>query len=161
MTTPNRTVTVRVMNKKEFERAMDRLPEAIRENVNMEIDDAALAVHALAVQSILSGAKTGRVYMKGKLANIKHISSAPGQAPASDTGFLASNIRVVSTKAQNPNEPATVASKAVYSKALEFGRKRGSPMAPRPFMRPAFDTVVPAALKRIREAIRNGLRGQP
>ena len=45
-----------------------------------------------AIAEIQRGRKTGRIYMKGTHQNIPHRASAPGEAPATDTGTLVSNI---------------------------------------------------------------------
>ena len=61
-----------------------------------------------------------------------HRASAPGEAPATDTGNLVRNIGI---SYDIVKEEATIASRAEYSAALEFGTSR---ILPRPFMRPAF-----------------------
>ena len=85
-------------------------------------------IRAEAVRSIQSGAKSGRTYEKYNPRRT-HKASAPGQAPASDTGNLVSNIRSVSD-----GKNTLVESRASYSKFLEFGTSK---LLPRPFMLPA------------------------
>lgn len=84
-----------------------------------------------AIKSIQGGSKTGRVYSRGSGQNLSatHQSSAPGQAPASDTGTLASSI-----KAESRNLTGRVYSDLKYSFWLEYGTLQ---MAPRPFLNPA------------------------
>ncbi len=103
---------------------------------------------------------TGRIYMKGKKRNIVHIASAPGQAPAVDTGRLHASISTnfigsgskngpVGSKAlaeDGVGEPANdsyafkvvVGTRVDYAPGLEFGTRS---IAPRPFMRPAFEEM--------------------
>jgi len=91
---------------------------------------AANLVRNTAVDSILQGAKSGVTY---SLYNPRrtHTASAAGQPPASDTGFLASNItNVIDVDGLG----ASVESRADYSSFLEFGTTK---MAARPFMHPA------------------------
>ena len=63
-----------------------------------------------------------------------HMQSKPLSPPASDTGFLVSQITMdVDTKA-NGSVVGQIISSAPYSKPLEFGTVN---MQPRPFMQPA------------------------
>jgi len=87
-------------------------------------------VRNTAITSIQSGAKSGVMYGK-------HQASAPGQAPATDTGFLQSNI-VLNIEASGL--VANVESRAKYSKFLEFGTVK---MKARPFMFPALEENKP------------------
>ena len=88
-----------------------------------------------AIELINSGVKSGRRYGK-------HQASAPGQAPATDTGVLRNNI-VVSSNAEKLE--VEVASRAKYSKFLEFGTVK---MKARPFMFPAFEMNKPKIRRR-------------
>ena len=72
---------------------IDNLDKKFLPIMQKAINDAlmatALVAQGYAQQSILRGAKTGRIYKRGK---ITHRASAPGEPPANDTGFLAQNI---------------------------------------------------------------------
>jgi len=81
-----------------------------------------------AIRSIQSGPKSGRTYEKYNPRRT-HKASAPGQAPASDTGNLVSQIMSVAD-----GKDTLVESRAEYSKFLEFGTSK---MLPRPFLFPA------------------------
>tara|TARA_Y100001972_G_C7564371_1_gene283396 strand:+ start:43 stop:486 length:444 start_codon:yes stop_codon:yes gene_type:complete len=81
-----------------------------------------------AIRSIQSGPKSGRTYEKYNPRRT-HKASAPGQAPASDTGNLVSQIMSVAD-----GKNTLVESRAEYSKFLEFGTSK---MLPRPFLFPA------------------------
>lgn len=78
-------------------------------------------------KSILSGAKSGRQYYSN---GRRHTSSAPGQAPANDTGALVRSIKV--SKERNK---AKISINKNYAVFLEFGTSK---MRPRPFIIPAF-----------------------
>ena len=116
-------------------RRKPRYKQAIRSmeaDVRSVIGRAANLVRNTAIESIQRGSKTGIVYVKQN-PNRTHQSSAPGEAPATDTGFLVSNIVVtIDTDGMGAN----VESRAEYSKALEFGT---SEMAARPFLIPALN----------------------
>ena len=81
-----------------------------------------------AIRSIQTGPKSGRTYEKYNPRRT-HKASAPGQAPASDTGNLVSQIMSVAD-----GKNTLVESRAEYSKFLEFGTSK---MLPRPFLFPA------------------------
>jgi len=102
-----------------------------------------------AIKSIQSGAKSGIVYEKYNPRR-SHRASAPGQAPASDTGNLVSKI-IVKQKSKNITN---VESNADYSAFLEYGTSK---MEPRPFMLPAFEKskkpIINAVLKRVKNKI--------
>ena len=85
-----------------------------------------------AQKSILSGG-TGTVYEKYEPRRT-HRASAPNQPPASDTGFLASQITMEVTTKSNGTVIGQIISSAPYSKHLEFGTVN---MTERPFMQPA------------------------
>ena len=84
-----------------------------------------------AIKSIQTGAKSGVMYQMYNPRR-EHRASAPGQAPASDTGNLVSKI-IVKQKSANVTN---VESNANYSAFLEYGTSK---MQPRPFMLPAFE----------------------
>jgi ubiquitin len=73
---------------------------AMQESIDKELDIALFAsakkVEKEAKQSILSGEKSGRIYQR---RSVTHRASAPGQAPASDTGRLVNSINSYLDKA--------------------------------------------------------------
>ena len=102
-----------------------------------------------AIKSIQTGSKSGIVYQKYNPRR-EHRASAPGQAPASDTGNLVSKI-IVKQKGQ---DVTSVESNANYSAYLEYGTSK---MQPRPFMLPAFEKskkpIINAVINRITQKI--------
>ncbi len=98
-----------------------------------------------AVRLILSGDKTGVVYRR---RGVEHQSSAPGEAPASDTGRLvASRDIVIDTQAIR----AALVFRTEYAIMLELGTVK---MEPRPYGRAAIantrDGIVMAIITPIR-----------
>lgn len=83
--------------------------------------------------------------------SLTHQASAPGQAPMSDTGRLASSIEFD----QIGPLTATVGSNLIYAKWLEYGTRK---MAPRPFFRPAVERMRKDFSKRLEAAISGALR---
>lgn len=97
------------------------------------------------IAGIQGGPKTGRTYLRGKNRDISHRASAPGQYPATDTGYLASHIF-----AQPGSGYADVGTSARYGAFLEFGTSR---MAPRPYIEPSLEKARPDAERALREIL--------
>lgn len=104
-----------------------------------------------AILSIAQGSKSGRVYNRG---GVSHRASAAGEAPASDTGYLVSNINLVM---DGDGLGCTVDSRADYSSHLEFGT---SQMSARPFLQPALEAnkqkISYQVWKATKEALKKG-----
>lgn len=110
-------------------------------NTEQALRQVAFKVAQEAVLS-MSEPKTGRLYGE-------HRASAPGQAPAIDTGALVNSIYVATPSGNNPpagadvtlpdpkRDTVNVGPSVWYGAVLEFGIG----MAPRPFMRPAVNRV--------------------
>lgn len=95
------------------------------------ITDLVTDTHALAVAGIQRGPKSGVTYRRG---GVTHRASAPGQYPASDTGRLASSVRM--EMPQPGNLTGRVGTAVNYGPHLEFGTSR---MAARPWLMPSFE----------------------
>lgn len=90
------------------------------------VKTAAFQVESNAKTAVQTGAKTGRVYKRGK--GKSHQASAPGEAPATDTGNLVNGIST--QKVGDANWEVPVA--ADYAAKLEEDR---------PFLEPAVKKV--------------------
>jgi HK97 gp10 family phage protein len=104
----------------------------VQNNVLKVLNSSALLVEGSAKESIQRGVKTGKTYRRG---GVVHQASAEGQAPATDTGFLVSNITHQFAK-KGKTMASKVLSKANYSEFLEFGTRN---MGARPFLQPALE----------------------
>ena len=91
-----------------------------------------------AITGITQGQKSGAVRSDGSIA------SAVGEFPATDTGFLQSNIVV---KRDPDGLGGDVESRADYSAPLEFGTKN---MGARPFMQPSLEENRPKIRRRLK-----------
>jgi HK97 gp10 family phage protein len=109
---------------------MGPMTEAIKRAVQRGIEDGARLMESGAKKRVQRGSKTGEIYEKYNPRRT-HTASAPGESPATDTGFLASNITIESKELE-----AWIIAKAKYSAWLEFGTSK---IKPRPFMFPAYE----------------------
>lgn len=125
-----------------------RIPE-LKANVQrlaeMVVERTAQQAVAIAKES-MAEPKSGRLYQRGKVV---HQASAPGEAPAIDTGHLVNSFFI--RKLNRLQRLITVG--AEYAVHLEFGTSR---MAARPFLRPALKKVAPHFRMAMAEIIRRG-----
>jgi len=105
-----------------------RLPGAVKDVIGETLDDLETDV-----KTSMAGPKGGLIYGA-------HQASAPGEAPAVDTGNLIDSVQQTMVKA----DQGLLYTNAEYAEYLEFGTTR---MANRPFF-------VPAAEKERREFVR-------
>ena len=126
--------------KLEVQDHLGKLTAAAAAQVQQIVLKTALDVEAAAKTAIQTSPATGRVYGK-------HQASAPGEAPATDTGNLAGSISVV------PISPMTaeVQVTAEYAEVLELG---GVHVEARPFLAPAVETVRPGFDQAIAQAVK-------
>ena len=111
-----------------------RLEQNAMRQLKKKMTRSVMLVHGTAVDEIQRGAKSGITY---ELYNPRrtHTSSAPGQAPATDTGFLVSSI-THQVKKSGKNLVGQIVASAPYAIHLEFGTRE---MHKRPFMQPALE----------------------
>ena len=120
-------------NAKSFLIKMEKkLKQNPKKNVRLALERATNEVRNQAVESISRGAKSGITAIRYNPRRV-HTASATGQAPASDTGFLVSQIST-EVKMSINGGVGSVVSAAPYSAPLEFGT---SIMGARPFLQPA------------------------
>lgn len=104
-------------------------------NAQSAVTRATMVVRNSAVESIVRGGKSGVIYEKYNPRRT-HQASKAGEAPASDTGFLVSQITQNVKSNPNGSVVGQIISAAPYSKYLEFGT---TDMQPRPYMQPALN----------------------
>jgi hypothetical protein len=140
------TVTITGLDK--VKRRGEELSGEVQKNVAKGIARFALRVKNTAVKLVLQGPKTGIRYGD-------HIASAPGEAPASDTGNLASHIN---SSVDTRELSGTVRAETPYAARLEFGDSAKTPgkpfIQPRPFLQPALEENAPAFLEEMYQAWR-------
>ena len=124
-------IKFRVTNLKKVLSQLENLDKQLEPDFQEIVKGGAQLIRGEAIKSIQTGAKSGVVYQMYNPRR-EHRASAPGQAPASDTGNLVSKI-IVKQKTRNITN---VESNANYSAYLEYGTSK---MEARPFMLPAFE----------------------
>lgn len=126
-------ITLKIEGLNETLRALDKLGQSGKREAKKAVRMSLEKIRSDAIKSIQRGPKTGIVYERGKGQNLsaKHQSSSPGEAPATDTGRLASSIKI-----EQKEISGSVGSQLNYSFWLEFGTLK---MQARPFLRPALD----------------------
>lgn len=143
-------VTIRLQGSDQLRAALREMSGEVRDEVSKAVIGTAMELRGDVVKSIQRGAKTGRVYRKYSPSRI-HQASAPGQAPASDTGRLANSI----TFERVNDLTASVGSVLAYATYLEYGTSR---IAPRPVFRPAVDRIRDKFNRRLEAAISGAIR---
>jgi hypothetical protein len=112
--------------------ALRKLRKAIPPSLKKTIESIAKDVRNTAMASMLQP-KHGIVYRKGTLT--EHRASAPGEAPASDTGDLLNSITVASRR-----NYTDVGSEKLHGLFMEKGTKR---VKKRPYLAPALKKHAP------------------
>ena len=111
--------------------------------IDVVCENTALDIQARAQMAIMNPPKSGRIYRRG---NVAHQASAPGEAPATDTGNL---VNSAYTKKLGDSDYETGFT-AEYAAALEFGTAK---IEPRPYLRPAVEAVKKAFLDAIKRIV--------
>jgi HK97 gp10 family phage protein len=146
--------------------AFRKLGKEGRQEAQTAIEESLQSVRTTAVNSIQRGTKSGRTYtntfarINGQLIitgervdapnlSASHTASAPGEAPATDTGTLVSSIKVSTGRMSGE-----VGSKLPYAFFLEYGTLY---MDARPFLRPALEAnqqyIIDALTRGLQRAI--------
>lgn len=115
------SVTVKVGGLEGLNLQADRMPREVEQAVKAGLFAIAMIARNEAVRLVHEPPKTGRIYGN-------HQASAPGEAPATDTGALAGSIFA---EPGSENLSAILVARMPYATHLEFGTRN---MEPRPFM---------------------------
>lgn len=126
-----------------------KLLDKVRSNVEKAVIQSIEGVREEAISLILDTQKTGRIYRR---RSIEHQASAPGEAPASDTGRLVNSIRV---EYDLPNLTGRIVVGAAYGMFLEYGTQT---IEPRPFLRPALARSKGVIEGNINDAVRRAFK---
>ena len=139
-------VTISLTGGKELSAALKAMGGKLEAEVGKAVVGTALELQGDVRKRIQRGPASGRVYQRQNPRRT-HQASAPGEAPQSDTGRLASSIFFEVDGALT----ATVGSRLAYAQWLEYGTTR---MAQRPYFRPAVEAMKGKFQKRLEAAVR-------
>lgn len=138
-----------------FRVVSNRIPQItrnVKREVGKEVHETAVKIGITAQTKINTGPKTGHIRKVTKSGKV-HQASAPGEAPATDTGNLAAGI--IAEK-DGPMRSIT-ASNAEYSEVLELGSADGT-LARRPYLGPSVDEHEAGFEARVQAAFERGIR---
>ena len=127
-------IRVKLNKSKRYEATKREIRSKLKQIVGYGLNE----IRNTAIQGIMQGTKSGNIRPDGSRA------SAVGEYPATDTGFLQSNIYIQKSPS---GLSGSVVSQAKYSSALEFGTSK---MGARPFMQPSAEEVKPKIRRRAR-----------
>jgi HK97 gp10 family phage protein len=135
-------MTIKIEGLEDLNEVLAKLPAEFDREATKIVNSSAIKIRYEAQKSIISRQSQGRTYTKSDPYR-KHIASAPGYPPNTDTGYLAGHIEW----REAGKATAHVNSHASYSADLEFGRRN---MEARPFMTPAVEKERPNFMKNIK-----------
>lgn len=147
-------------------RELSRLGVNAEKGVEMAVEAMGQKARTTAITSIQRDPKSGQLYehvfatINGKVVPVgprsgnnlssAHRASAPGEAPATDTGHLVSGIKFVRTGIKG-----LLFNRVRYASWLEYGTKN---MLPRPHMEPAVKKHEEWFKKKITKALDDAVR---
>jgi phage gpG-like protein len=139
-------VAIKVEGLEQVQAAIARFGQEVASQVEKAVAATALEALTDVRRAIQGPPKTGREYPRGANGEKIHRASAPGEAPATDTGALVSSTYF--TKVDDYT--AAIGSRLDYAFWLEFGTLR---MEPRPSWVPAAEKNAPRLEKRLARII--------
>jgi phage gpG-like protein len=137
---------VHVTGTQEVQRALAAFGREVAADVSKAVVATALEALTDVRKAIQGPPKTGREYPRGANGDKIHRASAPGEAPATDTGALVSSTYL----SRIDDTTQAIGSRLDYAFFLEFGTLR---MEPRPSWVPAAERAAPRLEKRLRRVI--------
>lgn len=126
--------------------------KTIEQSVARGVTMGAMLIQKTARKKIMNGPKSGVSYKRGKKS---HRASAPGEAPANDTGNLQRTINIVAAKPSD-RSTAQVTCMSLYANYLENGTLDGK-LEARPFMTPSAEECAPKIVTMLREEVEKAI----
>ena len=138
-------VSVKFEGAKLLRRKYSALPKAVRKAANSAVTRSARE-HADEMRRLIKQTSGSWEFYPPS-----HWSSPPGTPPNNWTGELLRSIKVSKRASLSRGAFSESTVSAPYAVYLEFGTRK---MAARPFIQPAFNTVLPMAKRFTREAVK-------
>ena len=139
--------TVTITGSKELQAALAALGSELEAVTRDAVNATGLELRSDIVKRYQRGPKSGRIY---KRRGVTHQASAPGEAPATDTGRLVASV-VFEDDMLNGIPSVSIVSRLAIAAYLEFGTMQ---IAPRPAWVPAAQAITPKFQKRLEAAIK-------
>ena len=137
------------------DRRLRAMPDALRKEGEKLVKETAMNIETRMKVKIQHGPKTGKIYTHG---NVTHQASAPGEPPATDTGYLATAMAVEATKDPLTKQTNVYAEYGGILEQPETQEHGKSHIAPRPFMQPSFDDEEDSFKKGVNNLIKKAHR---
>jgi len=147
-------ITVQIRGVDEVRAAIRAYGRGVEEGIGKAVMASALEMLTDVRKQIQGPPKTGEIYKRGKGGKINHRASAPGEAPATDTGALVSSTYITKLSPMT----AAIGSRLEYAFHLEFGTWK---MEPRPSWTPAAERAAPRLEARVAKVIARARGGRP
>jgi hypothetical protein len=144
-----RSGAVHVTGTQEVNRALAAFGREVAADVSKAVVATALEALTDVRKAIQGPPKTGREYPRGANGDNIHRASAPGEAPATDTGALVNSIYITEIDALT----YAIGSRLEYAFVLEFGWGPDKEGTKRPSWIPAAARAQPRLEKRLRRII--------
>ena len=145
-------MTIVIKNLDRVLRELDGKEAAVLLNVRRALLQSGNYVKKSMTDSMQKTAKTGRLYKRG---GVTHRASAPGEAPAVDTGRLVGSINIDFQPTKYYVDSGVLPVEIDYARHLEYGTRK---MEPRPFVAPARAKAKPVAEDNMGKAVSRGVK---
>jgi len=145
-------VNVKIEGIDRLKRSTEALKKQVAVELSIGLEASARKIESEAKRSILTGIKSGKVY---KRRTVLHRASAPGQAPANDTGRLVNSFNMEYVRGTLQAIISAGRGTVKYARMLEFGTAR---MAARPFLFPAAERSKAWISKRLSDAVDRAIK---
>lgn len=145
-------LNVRIEGLDSLARSSRAIQEAVTRELNAGLYASGKKIEADAKKSIAQGQKSGRTYQR---RSVTHQASAPGEAPASDTGRLVNSINGELVRGALEAVVRAGGGIVKYARMLEFGTIR---VAARPFFQPALEGNRAWIVERMKAAVNRGIQ---
>jgi HK97 gp10 family phage protein len=137
------TRSVTIEGDKQLIAALKKLGEEAERYVDDAVNATGLELRGDIIKRYQRGPASGITYTRG---SVSHTASRAGEAPATDTGRLASSVTFTNTGKGS----AEVSTDVEYGAMLEFGTQA---IEPRPAWRPAAQEMEPKYQRRLEAAL--------
>lgn len=151
---------IKIEGMEDLNRALKKFGGDAEKEVMKALEATGLEARGEITKGYNRGPASGHVYKIAGPPKRTHQASAPGEAPQTDTGNLASHTvyrvdRTERLSVEVENKAKTADGRWFYGWLLEYGTRR---ISPRPLWRPVRDSLEPKMWRRVRDAVAKATR---